>query len=103
VAAFSEYGSFDAVGLAQLIERREVSASEVAEAAAERIARLNPALNALTASFPEHGAALAAQSPVEGHLCGVPFLLKDLSTHLAGTRLTNGSALYAGGSCRLPG
>ncbi|MFC0385819.1 amidase [Muricoccus vinaceus] len=96
MAAFSEYGSFDAVGLAQLIERRKVSASEVAEAAAERIARLNPALNALTASFPEHGAALAAQSPVEGHLCGVPFLLKDLSTHLAGTRLTNGSALYAG-------
>ena len=43
-----EYLSFDAVGLAELIARREVSAPEVLEAALARMARVNPKLNAIT-------------------------------------------------------
>lgn len=96
MASFKEYATFDAMGLAGLIARKEVSVDEVSEAAADQIATLNPVLNAVVATFRERGLALAAQQPATAPVAGVPFLLKDLSTHLAGTPLSNGSALYAG-------
>ena len=41
----------NATGLADLIARREVSVSELLDAAIETIERLNPALNAIIATF----------------------------------------------------
>ena len=43
MAGFSEYTSYDGVGLAELIRRREVEATEVVEAAIDVIERRNPA------------------------------------------------------------
>ena len=40
---FAEYVEYDGLGLAQLIQARQVSAAEVLEAAIARIERLNPA------------------------------------------------------------
>jgi len=43
----SEYLRFDAVALADLIRRREVTAGEVCDAAIERAASVNDRLNAI--------------------------------------------------------
>ena len=43
----SDYLEHDAVGLAGLIARREVSAAEVLEAAVERLEAVNPSINAV--------------------------------------------------------
>ena len=42
-----EYSEYDGLGLAELVRKGEVSASELAEAAIERIERHNPTLNAV--------------------------------------------------------
>lgn len=47
----SEYLAQDAVGLADLVRRRHVSALEVLEAALEREAATNPRVNAVTLSM----------------------------------------------------
>ena len=44
---FPEYDTYDGLGLADLVRRKELSASELVEAAIERIERRNPGLNAV--------------------------------------------------------
>ena len=45
---FEDYRRHDAVGLAELVARREVSPGELLEAAVARMAEVNPKLNAVT-------------------------------------------------------
>jgi len=45
--AFRDYENYDMMGLAELIQRRAVTASEVLNAAIERIERWNPQINAV--------------------------------------------------------
>jgi len=40
--AFKEYGSFDAVGLADLVRRKQVSAHELLDEAIARTAKVDP-------------------------------------------------------------
>src|SRR6185436_2374150 len=49
----SEYASHDALGLADLVARREVSARELAETAARAIDAVNPAVNAVVETYPD--------------------------------------------------
>ena len=42
---FDEYRSFDALGLAGLIRKREVSRAEVMQAAQSRLQAVNPTIN----------------------------------------------------------
>ena len=44
---FNEYHRYDAVGLAELIRKKEVSADEVLQAALNRLDEVNPKLNLL--------------------------------------------------------
>lgn len=92
---FPEYEQYDALGLAQLIRTRQVSAVEVLEAALERVERRNPALNAVVARFDDAARRAIAAGLPDGPFTGVPFLLKDISVHCTGTALTNGSRLFA--------
>jgi Asp-tRNA(Asn)/Glu-tRNA(Gln) amidotransferase A subunit family amidase len=93
--SFSEYSTYDATGLANLIARGEVSASDVLDAAIEAIERLNPELNAIIATFYNRARSVIEKGINRGRpFYGVPFALKDLDTHLAGTPLTNGSRLF---------
>jgi len=81
----SEYAAHDALGLAELIDRREVSASEVVEAAIQVIEERNPALNAVIHESFERARGEAAGTLPDGPFRGVPFLLKDLACgNLAG-------------------
>src|SRR5581483_11947123 len=90
-----DYLAHDAIGLATLIADREVNAAEVLEAALARMAKVNPAVNAVTLDLSERARA-EALGDLEGPLAGVPFLLKDLGPKLAGTSTTCASKLYAG-------
>jgi amidase len=89
----SEYLAHDAVGLADLIARREVSAAEVLEAAVSRLEAVNPAINAVI--YTDLAAARAdAERPGAGPLAGVPFLVKDYAAHVGGWPTSAGSRLY---------
>ena len=92
---FEEYRTYDAVGLAELVAKREVSATELLEMALARTEQVNPAINAVVRPLEaEARAAIAAGLP-EGPLAGAPFLLKDISAHMQGVPTSAGSRLFA--------
>ncbi|MFN8522956.1 MAG: amidase family protein [Chloroflexota bacterium] len=89
-----------AVELAARIRRRELSPVEVVNASISQIEKLNPVINAVTAT--DFGGALAAARTAEaavisghplGPLHGLPVGIKDL-TETKGLRTTYGSRLF---------
>ncbi|CAM4231995.1 amidase [Saccharibacillus endophyticus] len=93
---FEQYVQYDAVGLAELLRKREVSAPELAEAAFARMDEVNPSLNAVVRDRRAAALQEAASAPLpdaDRPFSGVPYLLKDISQALAGEPLTSGSAL----------
>ncbi|HEV2705742.1 MAG TPA: amidase [Pyrinomonadaceae bacterium] len=88
--------SFSAARLAALTRRREVSPVEVVEAYLERIARLNPHLNAIVTLAPDAlERARAVESVQErGALYGVPLTVKD-TIETRGLRTTYGMRMRA--------
>ncbi len=91
----SEYLAHDAVGLAELIAQRDVSASELLDAALARLHEVNPKLNAVVQLFEDRARAAIAAGVPAGPFAGVPYLLKDVTTQLAGTVTTGGSRAFA--------
>lgn len=91
----SLYETCDAVALATLVARGEVTPGELLDEALERVEALNPALNAVT--MIEEGVArrLIADGLPDGPLKGVPFLLKDLGAEAIDFPSNNGSKLFA--------
>ena len=87
--------SEDAIGLAGRIRRREVSAAEVLEAAIARAEALNPRFGFIAARLYDRARAAIAAGLPHGPFAGVPWLVKDVSTDIAGTVTANGSRLYA--------
>ncbi|PXX92516.1 amidase [Marinobacter vulgaris] len=85
----SEYLRYDAVALADLIRRNEVSARQVCEAAIERAEAVNGRLNAIC--HPQFSEALGQACPPDGTFSGVPMLLKDLAQEQQGHPCTFGS------------
>jgi Asp-tRNA(Asn)/Glu-tRNA(Gln) amidotransferase A subunit family amidase len=91
-----------ATELAALIRRKKVSPREVVDAALERIAALNPRLNAYVTVTAERARrearaaerALGRRGASLGPLHGVPFSVKDLVI-TKGVRTTFGTPLYA--------
>ncbi|MDB4974157.1 MAG: amidase [Myxococcaceae bacterium] len=88
--AQDEYTKLDGTALAELVRRREVSASELLEVAIARAEALQPGLNAIVTPMHELARARAASEPA-GPLAGVPFLLKDLDQHYQGVPSASGS------------
>ena len=95
MGGFAEYESYDALGLAALVKAGEVSATEVLEAAIARIEARNPAVNAVVTKLYDRAAEAIAAGLPDGPLTGVPFLLKELFTSLAGVRCAHGSRFFA--------
>ncbi len=95
MSTFKEFSEFDAIGLAELVRKREIAPLELVAAAFERIERVNPQLNAVIVELYEQ-AVECARSPkaTDGKFSGVPMLLKDLLSPLAGVPFTSGSRLY---------
>ncbi len=91
----------DAVVLAEMLRRREVSAREVISAHVARIEAFDPAINAIVTRTFEAAMARAAQADETaarggplGLLHGLPVAHKDLAD-TAGVRTTYGSPLFA--------
>ncbi len=90
-----EYDRLDALGLADLVTRREVTALELLEAALDRADRRDPALNALVARYDDEARARARGPLPPGPLSGVPFVLKDLLAAWKGHPYTCSTRLMA--------
>ncbi len=90
----SDYLAEDAVGLAELIATREVSAAEALEAALAQLEAVNPKINAVTRVMADQARAAVRAGAPGGPLGGVPYLIKDLGAQMAGTPTTLGSRLF---------
>lgn len=93
--AFAEYDRYDGIGLAELVRKGEVSASELLEEAIARADRIDPRLGSIVIRMHEEARERAA-GELSGPFAGVPFLLKDLSSAYRGVKLQSGSRLYRG-------
>src|SRR5665213_1684654 len=90
---FQEYRRHDAVGLAELVAKRDVTAGELLDLAVARMGEVNPKINAVTRDLTD---LARSQSPAaKGPLAGVPYLLKDLGAALGGVPTSYGSAMFA--------
>ncbi|WP_225774723.1 amidase [Pseudomonas sp. Marseille-Q5115] len=85
-----EYAEHDAVGLAQLITDRQVTAEEVRHAALAAIGAINPSINAVIETWDDEAVSAS------GAFQGVPLLVKDLGLTVRnrpnelGSRLAHG-------------
>ena len=87
-----EYTRHDALGLAELVRKGDVSAPELCRTALDAIDRVNPKINAVIETYPERAETATAQGP----LGGVPFLRKDILLQEEGGLTEFGSRLAAG-------
>jgi amidase/6-aminohexanoate-cyclic-dimer hydrolase len=90
--AFKEYGNYDAVGLADLVRKKQVTPKELLDEAIERTAKVDPEINAVVVRHYDYAAQQIARGLPDGPFTGVPFLLKDLDL-LKGTRTTFGASI----------
>jgi amidase len=90
-----EYLTFDGLGLAELVANNDVSAAELLGLAQTRTDRINPRINAIVSRLDAHAERQLRQE-LRGPFAGVPFLLKDLNQHLAGTPTSAGCRALVG-------
>ena len=90
--AFKEYGNYDAVGLAELVRKKEVTARELLDEAIARTAKVDPQINAVVVKHYDYAERQIERGLPDGPFTGVPFLLKDLDP-LEGTRTTFGATV----------
>ncbi len=93
---FADYEKYDGLGLADLVRRKEVTPSELLDAAIERVEARNPSVNAVIMNLYDYGKKAIAEGLPVGPFRGVPFLMKDLTSPVAGVRMTRGSTFFAG-------
>jgi amidase len=87
----NDYTEYDALGLAALVRSGEVTPAELAEQAIARIERDNPALNAVIHPLFEQARRQSREISTAGApFHGVPFLVKDLLTTIAGAPYSKG-------------
>ena len=87
----SEYFSYDALGLAELVRTKQISSTELLEIAIALTEKLDPKLNAVPIKHFELARENVKNQIDTGVFNGVPFLLKDLNNYLKGTVTSGGS------------
>jgi amidase len=96
VSLAEDYALFDATDLATLVRLRQVSPSELVEAAIAQLERNEPALAGMAEWALDDARRNAAGTPGDGPFAGVPFLLKDNLHVAAGLPYHNGSRIWRG-------
>lgn len=91
---FEEYRKYDGLGLAKLIRKREVTATELVEVAVTRAESVNPTINAIIHPLYDMAKEMAKNADPESPFAGIPFLVKDLGLEIAGAPLSAGSRGY---------
>ncbi len=94
MSGIAEYDRYDALGLAELVQKGEVTPAELCEEAIERIERINPQLNAVVRPMYDQGRETASKTGTDKPFAGVPFLLKDLMFDYAGVPTSMGCKSY---------
>jgi amidase/6-aminohexanoate-cyclic-dimer hydrolase len=85
----------DALGLAACVQRRDIGAGELLEAAIARAEALDSQFGFMAQRLYDRARDAVAAGLPQGPFTGVPWLLKDLNTDIAGERTGNGSRFYA--------
>ncbi len=91
-----DWEAHDATALAALVRRGEASPGDLLDTALERVAALNPRLNAVVHLAEGAARAAIARGLPDGPLRGVPLLLKDLGAEAVDIPSSGGSRLLAG-------
>lgn len=95
-AGMRDYVDYDALGLADLVQKRVVSPAELLEEAITRASAQDARLNFIAQELFDYGRKRIVQGLPDGPFKGVPFLEKDLNMHIAGTPSGQGSRFYSG-------
>ncbi len=90
----AEYQQYDALGLAQLIAKKQITPLELLNAVRTRAEAVQQKCNALSQQFFDKAEAQIKQGLPAGPFHGVPFVLKDLGHQMAGTPTTSACRLY---------
>lgn len=88
--------AYDALDLSELLHRGDVTPLALLEVVVQRIAQVNPQLNAVVHPMYEQARTVAEQQALGSPFRGVPFLLKDLFAEYQGVPLSEGSRAVAG-------
>src|SRR5262249_38177835 len=92
----SEYASYDALGLAELVAKKQVSPRELAQAAVAAKEKVDPAVRAVVELYGDRIDGLDEKTLGNGPFRGVPLLIKDVFGHEKGRKIEFGSRLCAG-------
>ncbi len=90
----SSTAEYDALGLAELVHKGEVTPLELVDDAIARIEKVNGRLNSVVIPMYELAREAAKRDIPDGPFRGVPFLLKDLLAAYEGVKLTGGSRYF---------
>jgi amidase/6-aminohexanoate-cyclic-dimer hydrolase len=90
----AEYDKHDALGLAGLIARKEITPSELLGAVRQRVEAINPQINAFCQLFFDQAEEQIKQGLPAGPFRGVPFALKDFGQYLRGSVTSAGSRVW---------
>jgi amidase len=99
-----ELTKYDAIGLGELVKRREIKPVELIEDTIQRIEKVNPRLNAVIHKMYDEASYFAERcdlkkginKPLKSHFFGVPFLLKDLIAEYKGSPFSEGAVAVKG-------
>lgn len=94
MSEFTDYDSYDAIGMADLVRRKEIYAADLCEKAINRIEERNPLINAVVTKMYDQARKSIDDNLPDGPFKGVPFLLKDLGQPYAGVPMTKGCRGY---------
>ena len=89
--AIDAYSELDATALAEFVRKGETTPAELLEEAISRAERFNSDLNAVTYQAYDEARKTAAGEIPDGPFRGVPFLIKDIASPVAGWPQTSGS------------
>ena len=93
----TEYATYDALGLAELVAKKQVTPKELALTARKAIeSQPIPPINAVVETYPDRIEALDEKTLGDGPFRGVPFLIKDVFGHEKGRKIEFGSRLCEG-------
>ena len=92
----TEIATLDMTAQAALVKKGEVEPIELVESAIERIEKLNPELNAVIAPLYDSARKTVRSGIPDGPFAGVPYLMKDNNSSVAGAPTSLGTALLQG-------
>ena len=92
---FSQYTDFDAIGLAELVRRKEVTPNELLDAAVKRVNTFDTDINAVVLNLESLARKQIESGLSAGPFSGVPFLLKNHGIVLKNAPTSSGSKFHS--------